>query len=133
MGKQEFDQAEFLRTLERVAEERGYGDQPMHSAFDPKLAKDVRDEKLRGNRIERYEQALRSLGMVWLPKEALGVWNDGTPHKESMWIHPDKDMHVAFTETDILQLFSGPEDLWLWVKDKEKRLACQRAGVILPG
>lgn len=127
-----FDEAEFARSLERVAADMGLGDDNPRPAFDPKLAKDVRDEKLRGNKIDRYSQALSSLGMVWLPKEALGVWNDGRPHTESMWIHPDPGMRVAFTESDILQLFSGPEDLYLWMKAKERELAARRAGIILP-
>lgn len=134
MSQPKFDEAEFLRTLERLAADQGYGDWTP-SAYDPKVARDARDEKLRGNKIGRYVQALEGLGLVLVPPQALGFWNDGRPHRESMWIHPDYDMQLAFTDDDVLQLFpgeSGPEDLWTWVTQRRQRLAAQRAGLVLP-
>lgn len=132
-----FDEAEFLRTLEKVAADQDLQDWSNPAPrFDPQVAKDVRDEKLRGNKIDRYRQALEGLGLRWVPARALGAWNNGTPHREGMWIHPDYDLQMAFTNDDVLQLFpgeSGPEDLWNWAMDKKQRLAARRAGLLLPG
>jgi len=128
-----FDEAEFMRALERVAKDTDLGETP--SAFDPKLAKDVRDDKLRGNKIGRYVQALEGSGLVLVPARALGAWNNGQPHEEAMWIHPDYDLKVAFTEDDILQFFpgdTGPEDLWNFMTEKKRRLSAERAGLLLP-
>lgn len=131
----DFDEAEFHRALGRVLQDQETIDWG-HATRDPKLEKDVRDDKLRGNKIERYAQALEGLGMVLVPPQALGLWSDGSPHQEPLWIHPDFDLQVAFSEDDILQLFpgdSGPEDLWNWVKEKQQALAARRAGILLPG
>lgn len=129
-----FDEAEFLRTLEKVAADKDLGDWST-PRLDPQVAKDVRDEKLRGNKIERYVKALSGLGFVLVPPEALGAWNDGQPHREAMWVHPDYDLQLAFTDDDVLQLFpgdTGPEDLWNWVTEKKRNLAARRAGLLLP-
>lgn len=137
MADSKFDEAEFLRTLEKVAADKDIADWSNPAPrFDPQVAKDVRDEKLRGNKIGRYKQALEGHGFQWVPPKALGVWNNGAPHQEGMWIHPDYDLQLAFTSDDVLQLFpgtTGPEDLWNWVTDKKQRLAARRAGLLLPG
>lgn len=131
-----FDPAEFARTLERVAADRdadGWGP----SKDDPKLRKDVRDDAIRGRKIDDYRQALEAVGMRWVPAAKLnlllGGWNDGTPHRVGMWIHPDYHLQCAFTEDDILTHFpGGPEQFFNWMVNRQRRLAAQQAGLILP-
>ena len=131
-----FDGAEFLRVLDRVAEDEDLADwSNPKPRLDSKLRKDVRDDAVRGDRIERYKQALESVGMVLVPPQALGAWNNGQPHTEPLWIHPDYALQIAFSEDDILTLFkgdSGPQELHEWVTDKQRRLAARRAGIVLP-
>lgn len=128
----EFDEAEFWRTVEAIAAERPDEWSNPKPQFDPKLAKDVRDDKLRGNKIGRYEQALRALGMVRLHPKQLGRWNDGRPHAEAMWVHPDRDLQLAFTETDVMAFFEGPKELYEWATRLKMELAAKRAGLVLP-
>lgn len=130
----QFDDAEFARTLERVAADQDAADwSNPKPKLDPQVHRDVRDEALRGRKIGDFHQALRACGMRWIPKERLGFWQDGTPHREGMWVHPDPDMHVAFTEDDIVMYFpAGPEEFWGWISKKAEKLAWQRAGLVPP-
>ncbi len=127
------DLAEFARTLERVAADQDLGDWSNPAPkFDPKLHKDVRDDAIHGRKIEDYRQALERHGMRYIPAHRLGFWNNMTPHTEGQWVHPDYDLKLAFTETDVLSMFPlGAEELFTWIQEQKTRLAARRAGLVL--
>jgi hypothetical protein len=133
MADQPFDQAEFMRALERVAkEDGGYGDGNPTPQFDPKEWAERAREGARGLTIDDYRRCLDGQGMRFVPAHRLGPWADGQPRKEGLWFHPNLDLMIAFTKHDILTLFQGPGDLWHWIERKKLELRASRAGLQLP-
>jgi hypothetical protein len=133
MAEAKFDPAEFARTVERMADGQDLADWSNPAPkFDPKLHKDVRDDAIHGRTIDAYRRALEHHGLKYIPAHRLGVWNDMTPHTEGQWVHPDFDLKLAFTETDVLSMFpGGGEELHDWITDLKRRLSARRAGIVL--
>lgn len=128
----EFDQAEFMRTLERLAREQGYGDGQMRPTFDLKEFHEKAKEAAGGLTIEDYRRCLDNQRMRFVPAARLGLYPDGRPHQEGLWFHPDLDLQIAFTSRDILTYFGGPQDLWEWIERRKLERRATAAGLSLP-
>jgi hypothetical protein len=133
MAEAKFDPAEFARTVERVADGEDLVDWSNPAPkFDPQIHRDVRADAIRGRKIEDYRQALEYHGLKYIPAHRLGVWNNMTPHTEGQWVHPDFDLQLAFTESDILSMFPlGAEELHEWITEQKRMLSARRAGLVL--
>lgn len=132
MAKSEFDQAEFMRTLERLAREQGYGDGNLRPDFDLKEFHERTREAADGLKIEDYRQCLDNQRMRFVPAKRLGFYPDGRPHQEGLWFHPDLHLQIAFTDRDLLTLFQGPQDLWEWIERRKLEYRAGQAGLSLP-
>jgi hypothetical protein len=128
----EFNPDEFLASLERVR--KGEDLEPARPKFDPQVARDVRDDKVRGLQIDRYHQVLEHCGFTWTPKEFLSPWEgeEGPiAHKEGMW--RNVKMHMAFTSDQICEMFPrGPEEFFDWFTIELMKRRAARAGIQLP-
>lgn len=125
-----FNQAEFNATLERVARGEDHGQENPQPGFDARLHRDVRADAVRGRKIEDYRTALEAQGFEYCPVEAMLPWEDGTPKTDAEW--RSRRLRLAFTETDILTMFRGPEDFFVWCEKQKLMRRAAKSGLVIP-
>ena len=127
--KKEFNSAEYHATLVRMLAGQDAAAENPQPGFDPQLYRDVRAEAVRGRRIEDYRPALEAEGFEFFPARALSTWADGQPKTEPEW--RSRRLRMAFTETDILTMFRGPEDFCQWCERQQMERRMRASGLVL--
>lgn len=77
--------------------------------FDPKQARELRDDLAQGRKPDSYKQCLENHGFTWHP---FNRRNDG--QVEAQWRHAG--LRCSFTEDDLTTGFRSPEELDRWLR-----------------
>lgn len=122
-----FNPEEFARTLQALKDGTSAADAPMRPGFDPIQHREVVAEAQHGRRIEDYRQALERAGFTYWPANSIPPGCESTnplepsrPLVEGQWRRPADarlPRRLALTDSQVTAWFSGPEDLWKWLKD----------------
>lgn len=124
-----FDQAEFLRTLDRMKEGSDLGEGILAPAFDPKQALEITEAAIAGRKIEDYKPALENNGFTFYPANRLPLWSTGAPRREGEW--RNTRLQLAFAEKEVLAWFRSPEDFANWVDAHRTSMRAASAGLAL--
>jgi hypothetical protein len=121
-----FNPEEFARTMQALKEGTSAADSPMRPTFDPVQHREVVAEAVHGRRIEDFRQALERAGFVYWPANSIPPGCESTnplepsrPIVEGQWRRiPDARLprRLALKEAQVLAWFSGPEELWTWLR-----------------
>jgi hypothetical protein len=113
------NEGDFRETVARLRDGKDLGAGNPTPAFDPKQAQEFREEAAHGRKEESYVQALESAGLKYFTDLQL-VQKGMYPTGEGLWRHPNPRYELAFTGSDLLGGFSGPEAFDRWIKAHKK-------------
>lgn len=115
------NEQDFRETVGRLKDRTDHGLTETRPAFDPKIAREFREEAAHGRKEEAYVQALEAAGLRFFPDVEL-IRAGRFPTGEGLWIHPDARYELAFTGADLLGGFQGPEHFDRWIKAHKKAI-----------
>ena len=126
----ELNPAEFAATLARMRERSDAAFENPQPGFDPYLYREVRADAAQGRNPADYKTAMEAQGFEFLPVEALLPWDDGKPKTEGEW--RSSRLRLAFTESDLVTMFRGPEDFFLWCEKLKLQKRAAKSRLLIP-
>jgi hypothetical protein len=127
-----FNPVEFQATTNRLLAGKDAGQENLRPKMDWQHRRDVIAECVNGRKIEDYKQVLEAHGFRYFSPERLPLWTTGERRTEGEWRGTVVGKGMAFTDTDILASWRGPEDFHLWVEQMAQKLRAARVGIIIP-
>lgn len=126
----EFNPVEFGATLARMREGADAAYENPQPGFDSRAHREILGDAARGRNPADYKMALEAQGFEFVAAQALLPWEDGRPKTEGEW--RSFRLKLAFTESDLLTMFRGPEDFFLWCEKLKLKRRAARSRLLVP-